>query len=78
MYPIQIRAFNFTTADYPVYWTFKITLSSIGFDWKKSVGLLGSEFFLCCNLSVIMFSSKGKGVSLPTSVSSISIQCMMD
>ena len=34
-YTTQIRAFNFTTADYPVYWTFKITLSSIGFEWKK-------------------------------------------
>ena len=22
-YPTQIRAFNFTTVDYPVYWTFK-------------------------------------------------------
>ena len=28
-YPTQICAFNFTTVDYPVYWTFKITLSSI-------------------------------------------------
>ena len=28
-YPTQIRAFNFTTVDYPVYWTFKITLSSM-------------------------------------------------
>ena len=36
-YPTQIRTFNFTTVDYPVYWTFKITLSSIGFEWKKSV-----------------------------------------
>ena len=34
-YPTQIRAFNFTTVDYPVYWTFKITLSSIGFEWKN-------------------------------------------
>ena len=34
-YPTQIRAFNFTTVDYIVYWTFKITLSSIGFEWKK-------------------------------------------
>ena len=34
-YPTQIRALNFTTVDYPVYWTFKITLSSIGFEWKK-------------------------------------------
>ena len=25
----------FTTVDYPVYWTFKITLSSIGFEWEK-------------------------------------------
>ena len=33
-YPTKIRAFNFTTVDYPVYWTFKITLSSIGFEWK--------------------------------------------
>ena len=64
-YPIQIRAFNFTTVDYPVYWTFKITLSFIGFEWKKSVDLLISEFFLCCDLSVIMFSSKGKGFRFP-------------
>ena len=34
-YPTQIRAFYFTIVDYPVYWTFKITLSSIGFEWKK-------------------------------------------
>ena len=34
-YPTKIRAFNFTTVDYPVYWTFKIILSSIGFEWKK-------------------------------------------
>ena len=33
-YPTQIRAFNFTTVDYLVYWTLKITLSSIGFEWK--------------------------------------------
>ena len=31
-YPTQIRAFNFTTVDYPVYWTFNITLSPISFD----------------------------------------------
>ena len=36
-YPTQICAFNFTTFDYPVYWTFKITLSSIGFEWKKAL-----------------------------------------
>ena len=64
-YPTQIRAFNFTSVDYPVYWAFKITLSSIGFEWKKSVDLLVSEFFLCCDLSVIMFSSKGKGFRFP-------------
>ena len=34
-YPTQIRAFNFTTVDYHVYWTFKITLSFIGFQWIK-------------------------------------------
>ena len=27
---------------------------------EKSVDLVISEFFLCCDLSVIMFSSKGK------------------
>ena len=32
---------------------------------EKSVDLLVSEFFLCCDLSVIMFSSKGKGFCLP-------------
>ena len=35
MYPTHIPALNFITVDYPVYWTFKITLSSIGFEWKK-------------------------------------------
>ena len=35
IYPTEIRAFNFTTVNYPVYWTFKITLSSIGFEWGK-------------------------------------------
>ena len=45
-YPTKIRAFNFTTDDYPVYWTFKFTLYSIGFEWKKSVDLLVCEFFL--------------------------------
>ena len=64
-YPTQIRAFNFTTVDYSVYWTFKITLSSIGFQWKKGVDLLVSEFFLCFDLSVIMFSSKGKRFRFP-------------
>ena len=58
-YPTQIRAFNFTIVAYPMYWTFKITLSSIGFEWEKSVDLLVSELFLCCD------SSKGKGFRFP-------------
>ena len=36
-YPTHICALNFTTVDYPIYWTFKITLSSIGFEWKKAL-----------------------------------------
>ena len=38
------------------------------FHWlwmEKSVDLLLSEFFLCCDLSVIMCSSKGKGFRFP-------------
>ena len=34
-YSTKIHAFNFTTVDYPVYWTVKITPSSIGFEWEK-------------------------------------------
>ena len=64
-YPTQIRVFNFTTVDYAVYRTLKITLSSIGFEWNKSVDLLVSDFFLCCDLSVIMFSPKGKRSRFP-------------
>ena len=43
----------------------------------KSVDLLVSEFFLCRDLSVIMFSLKGKEFRFPP-VCSISIQCMVD
>ena len=64
-YPTKIRAFNFTTVGYPVYWTFKITLSSIGFEWKKVLICKSLSSFLCCDLSVIMFSSKGKGFRFP-------------
>ena len=32
---------------------------------KKSIDLLVSEFFLCCDLSVIIFSSKGKVFHCP-------------
>ena len=32
---------------------------------EKSVDLLVSEFFLCCYLLVIMFSSKDKGFRFP-------------
>ena len=53
----QIRAFNFTTVDYPVYWTFKITLSSIGFDWKKSVDLLVVDLLVSEFLFVLRFIS---------------------
>ena len=63
--PTKIRAFNFTTVDHPVYWTFKVTLSSIRFERKESVDLLVSEFFLCCDLSMIMFSL-GKGFRFPS------------
>ena len=44
-YPTPIRAFNFTTVDYPVYWTFKITLSSTGFEWKKALICLSLSSF---------------------------------
>ena len=61
-----------------MYWTFKLTLSSIGFEWKKVLNFLVSEFLLHCDLSVRLFSIKRYGVWLPTSVNSISIQCMVD
>ena len=35
-----------------MYWTLKITLFSIGFEWKKSVDLLISGFCLYCDLSL--------------------------
>ena len=54
-YPTEIRAFNFTTVNYPVYRTFKFTLSSIGFERKESIDLLVSDFFLYCDLSVGLF-----------------------
>ena len=44
-----------------LYWSFKIILSSIGFEWKKSVDLLVSGFFLCCNLSVRLFHQRVRG-----------------
>ena len=37
---------SLTTVDYPVNWTFKSTLSAIGFKLKTNVDLLVSEFFL--------------------------------
>ena len=64
--PYQNTRFKLTTVDYSVYWKFKIILSSIGFEWEKSVHLLVSEFFLCCDLSVIMFLSKGTGFHFPS------------
>ena len=44
---------------------FKITLSSNGFEWKKRVDFLVSEFFMHCDLSVRLFSSKGMGFGFP-------------
>ena len=60
--PTKLLAFNLTSVDYPVYWTLKITLSAIGFKWKTSVDVLVSEFFLCWDLSILLFSSKDKGL----------------
>ena len=64
--------------DYPVYWTFKIALSSIDFEWRKSdLVFLVSEFRLHRDLSVTLFIKRYEAW-LPTSVNSISIQCMVD
>ena len=76
-YPIKIRAFNFTTVDYPVYWTFKITLSSIGFEWKKKCWLFSLRVLSALRFISETFFIKGYGVWLPTSVNSISIQFMV-
>ena len=65
MHPTKIRGFNFTTVDYTVYWALKSTLSSIGFEWKKSVDFLVSGFFLHCDLLVRHFPSNGTGFGFP-------------
>ena len=49
----------YTTVDYPVYWTFKIILSSIGKCWFASLWVLFVLRFISDNVFI-----KGKGVSL--------------
>ena len=66
-----------TRLQYPVYWTFNITRSSIGFEWKKKCCFVSPWLLFVLRFIRGTFSMNGLGVSLPTSISSISIQCMV-
>ena len=62
-YPAEIRGFKFTTVDYLAYCTFKITLSSIGCEWKKSVDVLSLSSFCTAIYKWDLFHQMVRGLA---------------